>query len=348
MSKLEIRKFKDIDLNDKFFDSLKADYSEFEEWFKRKKEKQAFVMYVNGALDGFLYLKIENQEINDVKPPINSGMVLKVGTFKINPHGTRLGERFIKKALDIATAQNVNACYVTVFAKHKHLIQLLGKYGFEKYGTKTSSNGTEEVLVKNMKASTGNTLKDFPLIDNRVGNKFLLSVYPKYHTALFPDSILDNETYDILKDVSHTNSIHKIYVASMKDMGKIKPKDKIIIYRTKDNKGSAEYRSVATSICTVEEVFHQSQFASFDHFFDYASTYSIFDKDDLLHWYKKGGCYTIKMTYNAALSKRLIRKTLADECGLNRNAYWGILPISDFSFNKIVELGGINESLIIN
>lgn len=36
MELFEYKKFKDINLGDVFFDSLKEDYSEFENWFNRK------------------------------------------------------------------------------------------------------------------------------------------------------------------------------------------------------------------------------------------------------------------------------------------------------------------------
>jgi hypothetical protein len=85
--------------------------------------------------------------------------------------------------------------------------------------------------------------------------------------------------------------------------------DIFLMYRTADPGKKAEYSSTVTSICVVEEVKSQNNFANFDDFFQYATTYSIFDKSDLNIWYNKGGCYTVKMTYNAALSKRLIRNT---------------------------------------
>lgn len=40
---LEYKKFADISLSDPFFDSLKTDYIEFEDWFKRKADNQAYV-----------------------------------------------------------------------------------------------------------------------------------------------------------------------------------------------------------------------------------------------------------------------------------------------------------------
>lgn len=44
---MEIRKFLSVNLADTFFDSLKDDYPEFEEWFRRKsvQGEEAIVQY---------------------------------------------------------------------------------------------------------------------------------------------------------------------------------------------------------------------------------------------------------------------------------------------------------------
>lgn len=344
---LELKRFEQISLDDPFFDSLKSDYSEFEEWFKSKSKKEAYVLIDKGIIQGFLYLKMEEGPVLDVDPIIKKSQVLKIGTLKINPHGTRLGERFIKKALDHAILNKAEVCYVTIFEKHKSLIDLLLKYGFYRHGTKNSSNGEELVLVKDIVATGDDPLIDFPLIKASTASKYLLSIYPDFHTEMFPDSILNNESFDILEDVSHTNSIHKIYVCAM-PVYEAKQGDIIVIYRTSDEKGPAEYRSVATSICVVEEVKSKSDFSNFEDYFNYVNTYSIFDRETLLEWYNKRRSYTIKMTYNAALTKRLTRKLLADEVGLDRKERWSFIELSDEQFMRIVELGEINEGIIVD
>ena len=46
MDNLIYSKFSEIDLNDPFFDSLKDDYKEFSDWFKRKANDYAYVLYI--------------------------------------------------------------------------------------------------------------------------------------------------------------------------------------------------------------------------------------------------------------------------------------------------------------
>lgn len=40
---MELVKFKEVNLEDPFFDSLKADYKGFEEWFGRKSDNDAYI-----------------------------------------------------------------------------------------------------------------------------------------------------------------------------------------------------------------------------------------------------------------------------------------------------------------
>ncbi|MBA2943928.1 N-acetyltransferase [Paenibacillus sp. CGMCC 1.16610] len=343
---LEKKKFDKIRLDDPFFNSLKEDYPGFDVWFNKKKDEEAYITYENGEIQGFLYLKREKGLLDDVTPVIEGEVILKIGTFKINPHGTRLGERFIKKALDYALSIKAELCYVTIFEKHTALVLLLERYGFSRQGSKPSNN--ELVLVKNMKILTGDILDDYPLINTKGNGKFLLSIYPQYHTNMFPDSILHTENLNILEDVSYTNSIHKVYVCRMKGVSEAARGDVFAIYRTKTEGQNAEYTSVVSSICVVEEIRKQTSFTDFEQFFNYATTYSIFDRKDLQYWYEKGGCFTIKMTYNAALSKRLIRKKLIEEIGLDRNAYPGFVRLTDEQFNRILKEGEVLEGIVVD
>jgi hypothetical protein len=61
---------------------------------------------------------------------------------------------------------------------------------------------------------------------------------------MFPDSLLENEKFDLLDDKTHTNSIHKIYICKMSGVRNIRTGDIIVIYRTKDRKFQAKWRSV--------------------------------------------------------------------------------------------------------
>ena len=359
---MDYKTFSTIDLNNPFFDSLKADYKEFETWFK-KKQTDGSKAYIEidkstNKMVGFLYVKVENEDIKDIVPILPAKRRIKVGTFKVDAHGTKYGERFIKKIMDYAIAESAEEVYLTVFSKHLGLIALISRYGFIPKGTKTTPNGTEQVYVKDMKSYTGNILLDYPLIKKTECKKYLLSIYPKYHTRLFPDSILNNESYDVVQDISPTNSIHKIYICYMPGCSALKPKDLLLIYRTSDGQGPAKYRSVVTSVCEVQEVKNRFSFKDMAEFIRYSSDYSIFAEEELTDiWknidYKTNApkqFYVIKMTYNAALGKRVINDDLKSKYGIGTasSTYWGFIPLTDSQFQNVLKGGNVNENIIVD
>nr|WP_193988104.1 N-acetyltransferase [Lelliottia steviae] len=351
MESLHYVPFRQINLQDSFFDTLRADYAEFPAWFSRKVEQNefAYVLVDGRAIDGFMYLKEEIGPITDISPNLPSGKHLKVGTFKFNSHGTRRGERFIKKIFDHALAQDVDSIYVTVFDKHEYLKSLFSRYGFITCGTKSTPNGTESVLVRIMREQVGSTIQSYPFVSLNQANQYLLSIYPEFHSRLLPDSILNNETHDIIQDVSHTNSIHKIFICKMEGVSYFRPGDGLVVYRTSDGKGSAWYRSVATSIGVVEEYRHMHEFSSLKEFLSYCAPYSVFSNDELITIYnEKRYCHIIRFTYNAALSRRITRGRLIEEVGIDKNAYPGVMRLTNQQFRHIARLGEVNESLIVD
>lgn len=349
MANIELKDFSQINLDDPFFGSLKNDYAEFESWYHNKSlsGEKAYVLYGETGLTAFLYLKIENEPITDITPILPTKRRLKIGTFKIDAHGTKLGERFIKKIIDNATENEINEIYVTAFAKHSGLIALLNTFGFDYFGTKKTTNGEEQVYVKKIGKIRNDILKDYPIMRADKINKHVLSIYPKYHSRLFPDSILNNETYDLLQDISHTNSIHKIYICGMDGVRDFHGGDLILIYRTNDGQGAAYYRSVITSLCVIEEVKNIVEFHDIKEYLAYCKPYSIFSDSELRSFYlSRKYPYIIKMTYNAAFKKRVTNGCLVDKLGITPN-YWGVFRVSDDEFTRIIQEGGVNESLIV-
>lgn len=347
---IRIKRFSDIDLNDPFFDSLKKTYTEFPDWFSRKSDELAYVVCEdNGLVAGFLYVKVEAGPIQDISPPLNATRVLKVGTFKINAHGTKLGERFVKKIFDHALEEKVTHLYVTVFPEHESLITLLIRYGFKLYGTKTTKNGAEHVFVKDFIGMAGDAKKDYPIIDASK-SKWLLGIKPAYHTRLFPDSILKTEDSSIINDISHTNSIHKVYVGKAYDMPRIKPGDVLVIYCTKQQNKPGWYSSVATSLCVVEDIRGRAHFSSEEEFLEFTKRHSIYDEQELSEWYRNGGSNmrAIKMTYNVAMPKRPNRQALIQQAGLDADAYWGLHRLTDQQFAGVLTLGRVYEGVVIH
>lgn len=349
--------FSNINFNDPFFQTLNADYAGFQQWIVNKTSDPQAMAYVlvneNNFIEGFLYLKQEHEAVLDTRPQLHARKHLKVGTFKFESAGTLRGERFIKKIFDHALANNSDDIYVTIYPKHAYLIRLFQRFGFQVAARKGPLDNEELVLIKEMKAPvmTGDIVNDYPFINNKYGQrKFLLSVTPKYHTDLFPDSILQTENQNIVRDVSHTNSIRKVYICAMHATQYFRPGDLILIYRTNTGQGgSAYYKSVVTSVCVVGEVRHINSFADCDSFVAYCKKYSVFSEADLIKFYNtKEYPYIIGFTYNLAFPARPNRAKLIEQVGLDPSAYWGVLPISDSQFSDIIKLGNVDESIIVN
>lgn len=351
MENLVRQKFSEINLGDSFFDSLKTDYTEFSDWFARKADNEALVLYnEQGTIEGFLYCKLEQGPGDDTVPLLPNSNHMKVGTFKFNPMQTRRGDRYLKKIFDYALAHQptIEDIYVTVFGqKHQYLTDLFQRYGFQPYATKTTPNGVENVLLRDLSHRTGDVDKDYPFIPTRGNNKFLLGIRPDFHTKLFPDSRLITESPNIVQDISHSNSIHKVYICAMDGVRQFQRGDTIVIYRTGDGQGAAEYRAVATSLCVIENVHHISSYANENDFVDNCIKFSVFTESELRNIYRSGAYpHIINFTYNAALPKRPIRKQLIEDAGLSRSAYWGVMRLSDQQFNEIINLSEIDTKIL--
>ncbi|WP_394147668.1 hypothetical protein [Shewanella atlantica] len=351
MDNLRLEKFKDINIDDKFFDSLKDSYREFGDWFHRKAEDKALVLYSEqDEIEGFLFCKFEAGPGDDTYPLLPNTNHMKVGTFKFNPQGTRRGDRYLKKIFDYALAHrsNVQDIYVTVFEeKHGYLVELFNRYGFEHYGTKPSPNGVEQVLLRDLSKAHNDVDKDYPFIYCQGHRKYLLGIYPEHHTKLFPDSRLFSESPNLVVDISHSNSIHKIYICQMRAVMELQRGDVIVIYRTGDGQGAAEYRAVATSLCVVENVHTIDSYQNEEQFVNECVKFSVFTEKELRTIYRERRyTYIINFTYNVALPKRPNRKSLADNVGLDRNDRWGILELSDQQFEKLIEVAEVDPKFI--
>ncbi|MBI6895238.1 GNAT family N-acetyltransferase [Pseudomonas putida] len=344
------KKFKNISLQDEFFASLLKDYGEFSDWFARKAEETAYVFEDDqGSVNGFLYLKTEDEAVTDVVPELPAKRRIKVGTMKINARGTKLGERFLKKIFDHALHNSVDEIYVTVFPHHDVLIGLFQKYGFTTVAEKHSDNGVELVLLKTLSKLQGDLVKSYPTVNNQGVNRYLLSLRPEWHTRLLPDSILNNENARIIEDVSHTNSIHKVYLSAMRDLEHLKPGDILLIYRTSDGLGPAHYRSVATSVGVVEEYRSIHSFATRAEFMAYCQPYSVFSDGELNEfWARKRYPHVFRFTYNAALKRRVTRGEMIEQFGLDANAYPGFMALTKNQFDSIIRAGQIDEGIVIN
>jgi L-amino acid N-acyltransferase YncA len=340
--------FKNVDLKDTFFDSLRRSYERFDPWFQKKADEPVLVISDGRELTGLVYLKVEAGPINDVQPALEEGRWLKVGTMKIVGRGTRLGERVLKRVFDEAIMRNADGIYMTVFEVHDDLIALFARYGFERWGTKGSGSSAETVLVRRLTEHKSGLELDYPFIHLNGVKAWLLAVYPAFHTRLFPDSILKSEPEELVRDVPSANTIHKVYIGRL-PLNRVSPGDAIVLYRTTDHQGPARYRSVATSICVAEEVRGKEDFFDENDFLKYAVAHSVFNRDELSREYRSARMlYTLMMTYNASFAKRPTRGELIDMVGISEQPRWDLRQITLEQFREVARLGGVDARIVVD
>lgn len=302
--------FGNINLSDPFFDSFRLDYDGFDKWFSRKCDEEAYICRADdNKILGFLYLKTEdeNESYSDIAPVFEPKRRLKVGTFKVESTGFRLGERFIKIIFDNAIERHIDEIYVTLFTERQELDVLnntLKRWGFYYYGTKQHKNGKQEiVLVKKLGnyVPEENVIYNFPNLMNN-SQKMILPIYSQYHTPLFPDSKLNTEV-EYIANVSHRYALQKVYISWAPETN-IRPGDLVIFYRIGDSYPK-KYSSVVTTIGVIDQVI--STFSSESEFMQYCQNRSVFSESELKSFWRnhRYNLKVIKFVYAKSLTKRL-------------------------------------------
>jgi len=349
--------FGKINLNDVFFDSFRADYSEFSEWFSRKSDEVAYICESDqGEIVAFLYVKQEGTDENysDITPLMQAKRRLKIGTFKVVSNGFKLGERFLKIIFDNALRFSVEELYVTLFNytfERNRLSELISDWGFGKHGIKQTKNGDEDVFVRNFMpiANKLNPCLSYPYIDGR-SRKFIVPIYPRYHTELFPDSILRTESpLNFIENKPNRNAISKVYISRSFEKN-LEAGDIIVFYRTKSG-GSAYYTSVTTTIGVVQNVI--TDIESEEQFIALCRKRSVFsDKELSEHWNYRSydRPFIVNFLYVYTFPKRMNLKALIDSGVIKSTdeVPRGFQQISDAQFNTILGGSNADKSFIVN
>jgi len=344
--------FGNINLQDEFFDSFKEDYVDYERWLNKKADETAYVCQSGEKVVGLLYLKIENESepYPDIKPSFIPKRRLKIGTFKVNLSGFKLGERLLKIVFDNALHLSVDEIYVTIFPKRieqVRLINLLKDFGFHYHGIKESSSGKEEVYIRDFsrKASVTFPKSTYPLMAKNA-RKFIVPIYPEYHTSLFPDSILQTESpFDFVENEPFRNAISKVYVSRSLNRN-LKTGDIIIFYRT-----GGFYKSVVTTLGIIENVY--ASIKNLHQFINLCRKRSVFTDEQLRQQWEASPYnrpFVVNFLYSYSFPRRINLKRLI-ELGIIKDiesAPRGFEEISNESFYKIMRECGSDESIIVN
>jgi hypothetical protein len=240
---------------------------------------------------------------------------------------------------------------VTIFDKtedQERLIHLLFDWGFHHHGHKNSASGEEQVFVRDFSplANINNPCLTYPYFSNHQ-RKFIVPIYPEYHTELFPDSILKTESpKDYIENKPNRNAISKVYISRSIERN-LSSGDIIVFYRTQFN-GPAFYTSVATTIGIVQNI--TTNIGSLEEFIQLCRKRSVFTDDDLaLHWNynPRNHPFVVNFLYTYSFRKRLNLKSLR-ELSIIEQAPRGFEPLTDIAFQTLLENSNADQRLIIH
>jgi predicted nucleic acid-binding protein len=223
---LERKPIYNLNLSDPFFDSLKEEYPEFDDWFKKIKRegRNCLVNYKDdGSIGALLVYKFEDEPI-DATPKIPRKKRIKLSTFKVAQFGYKIGELFIKLSIDIAISNGVAEVYLTHFIQpDDRLIELITEYGFRHVGT--NSRG-EAIYMKQLfpEPTEAKGLSPFDITklyypsyyDGADVKKFIVPILPQYHSRLFTNykdrqiELAESAGYFIVEG----NTIRKAYICN--------------------------------------------------------------------------------------------------------------------------------------
>jgi len=333
--------FATLDVNDSFFDSLREDYPEFNEWFAKssRKGRNAWV-YEEDGIQAFLAIKEENEPILTERS-IPARRRVKISTFKVQKEGYKFGELFLKIVFNYCVENNFNEVYLTHFVKENDkLVELIMDYGFQHVGKLVKNN--EDVFLKYLIPPNEEAIDTMNAVefekryypsykDGRRIRKFIIPIRPEYHDRLFPDYRYRQMKITEFTDIDPVgNTIKKVYLSHSR-IGMIRPGDLIMFYRSHDQKA-------ITTIGVVERVLSRTQ--DLNRILRFVGKRTVYTYDEIVKLCEKP-TLAIRFKQHFFLRNPVAYDTLLGK-GILRGAPQSIMSIGHDDYVFIKERGGID------
>lgn len=346
----QVKYFAEVDLNDHFFDSLKADYPKFELWYKGKADKgtSAFVYTDGDNVGAFIYLKEETEEIPLQGTTLPAIPRIKIGTLKLDEsiRNKRLGEGALGLCLWRWRDAGVQQIYVTVYSKQGALINLLEKFGFYLAGYKEDG---ECVYIKDRNnIDISNPHKSFPFLPASFRYGGIIPIHAQFHDQLFPYSELKNVQFaqSAMENVAG-NGVTKVYIATPASELQYYSGEPVVFYRIAAEKYNRQYRSVVSSYGRIVNCVHvrtpAESLMKYDEYRKLVGNKSIFDEAALRRLYSLNrNVYVLELVYCGffGAGNNVNYKALKDEGLFEDYPYQIRYTIQEYK--RILEMGGIN------
>lgn len=192
--RVEVIKAYALDTGQQLFESIRADYQEFNEWLDKvqgdSENRTCFVIqdHINRYLAIAIVKNVEDDCAYDLPAPVS-----KISTFKVDPDhaGYRYGELLLKAVMRHQISIGVNSTYVEILPSVRHLDGFLATFGFH---TLPESTGRGESVVAKCYLPVGtqedplqfHVLYGPPAISMHA-DIFVVPIQRRWHTQLFPD-----------------------------------------------------------------------------------------------------------------------------------------------------------------
>ena len=280
-------------LESEFFDSLRAGYPEFDDWFREsaRQNTRAWVNWENqDTLGAICIFKQQSNQTITQQGGMLPGAALKLSTFKVGAavRGKKIGELFLKAAFRYANANRLEHIFIHGdLDQHHFLFELLEDFGFVHVGSHPGSDGRNAVYLKNhpIDAPDDSVLENFEYLrryfphfrdGNSVG-KFIVPIRPEYHRILFPDYESPSDRQLALFRPSNTagNAIKMAYLCHSQTKG-LKPGDVVLFYRSGDERA-------ITSLGIVEDYQTLTDAAEIARLVSRRTVYSMQDIEHMAH-----------------------------------------------------------------
>ena len=344
---LELKPIHNLNLSDPFFDSLKEVYPEFDDWFKKIKRegRKCLVNYKDDdSIGALLVYKLEDEPI-DAIPKIPRKKRIKLSTFKVAHFGYKIGELFIKLAIDIAISNDIPEVYLIHFIQpDDRLVELITEYGFQHVGTNSRE---EAIYIKELfpKPTETKGLLPFDITklyypsyyDGAAVKKFIVPIRPQYHSRLFTNykdrqiELAESAGYFIAEG----NTIRKAYICNSR-IKSIAQGDLILFYVSE--------RRQLISVGVVEAVFGGLQ--NYRDIIKRVGKRTVYSVNEIQSIARKPSLVILFWQY-WHLPQPLSYLRLKG-MGILKGPPRSIMQISEKDYSLIKEAGDINERFTIN
>ncbi len=331
------------ELIDEIFDSLRADYAGFDNWFIRacQEGRQAWIARDSSGKLGAICIYKE-----EVDPQVTSscrlqGRVLKMSTLKVerNVRGQKIGELLLKAAFRHASQNDYGRIYVTVKEKQNELIDLLTDFGFQSVG---KDHNDDLVFVKDQPKQPPAERIDAVTYHVRYSphfkggpdvGKFVVPIRPEYHRQLFPDAS-DRQLKLPFVGALPGNAIKLAYLCKARTNA-ISPGDVLIFYRSQDTQN-------CTTVGIVESV---DRLDDADMILERVLKRTVYTRSEIEE-ICDGGCLVILFRLQGHLPNP-VEISILEQNGI-KGPIQTIRKITDEQFRSIAKFGQIEGCISSN